>query len=69
LAKPQEEDSVVRIRSIGDVYYILTNKDVLEKVLEQGLKEEHRQYKYKIIEFFGNIKDRIKLEDLTFYPA
>lgn len=52
-----------------DIYHALTDKDTLDKILEQGLKEKHRQYKYKIIEFLGNIKDRIKLEDLTFYSA
>jgi hypothetical protein len=38
-AKAQEEDSVFRIRSV------LTDKEASEKVLEQGLKKEHIQYK------------------------
>jgi hypothetical protein len=45
LAKAQEDDSVFRIKSAEDVYYVLTNKETLEKVLHQGLKEEHKQYK------------------------
>ena len=45
----------------------LTNKETLEKVLQQGLKEEHIQYKDKIVELFTNMKDRIKVEDLTVY--
>ena len=67
LAKAQEEDSVFRIRSAADAYEALTNKETLEKVLHQGLKEEHIQYKDKIVELFTNMKDRIKAEDLTVY--
>jgi hypothetical protein len=46
---------------------VLTDKETLEKMLEQGLKEEHKQYKDSIVEFFRDMKDRIKLEDLRFY--
>jgi hypothetical protein len=67
LAKAQEEDSVFRIRSAADAYEALTNKEILEKVLQQGLTEEHIQYKDKIVELFTNMKDRIKAEDLTVY--
>jgi hypothetical protein len=41
LTKAQEEDSVFRIKSAEDVYNVLTDKETLEKVLLQGLKEEH----------------------------
>jgi hypothetical protein len=47
LAKAQEEDSVFRIRSAADAYEALTNKEILEMVLQQGLKEEHILYKNK----------------------
>ena len=67
LAKAQEEDSVFRIRNAADAYEALTNEETLEKVLHQGLKEEHMQYKDKIVELFTNMKDRIKAEDLTVY--
>ncbi|HEU4822807.1 MAG TPA: hypothetical protein VFS97_05220 [Nitrososphaeraceae archaeon] len=67
LAKAQEEDSVFRIKSAEDVYQVLTNRETLEKVLQQGLKEEHKQYKDKIVELFMNMKDRIKVEDLRVY--
>jgi hypothetical protein len=46
---------------------VLTNKEILEKVLQQGLKEEHTQYKDRIVELITNMKDRIKVEDLTVY--
>jgi hypothetical protein len=35
-------------------------------VLQQGLKEEHKEYKDRI-EFFMNMKDRIKVEELRVY--
>jgi hypothetical protein len=68
LAKAMNKDSIVRITSTEDIYHALTDKETLEKILQQGLKEEHKQYKDKIVEFLVNMKDRIKMEDLTFYP-
>jgi len=67
LAKAQEEDSVFRIRSSEDAYQVLTNRETLEMVLQQGLKEEHMHYKDRIVKLFTNMKDRIKVEDLTVY--
>jgi hypothetical protein len=67
LAKAREEDSVFRIKSAEDVYHVLTDKETLEKVLQQGLKEEHKQFKNEIVDYFTNMKDKIKLKDLTFY--
>jgi hypothetical protein len=67
LAGAKEEDSVFRIISAADAYQVLTNKDTLEKVLQQGLKEEHMQYKDRIVGFFTNMKDRVKVEGLTVY--
>jgi hypothetical protein len=55
LAKAQEEGSVFRIKSAADAYHVLTDKEVLEKVLQQGLKEEHIQYKDRIVELFTNM--------------
>ena len=48
-AKAREEESIFRIKSVDDVYHALTNEEVLEKVLYQGLKEEHKQYKDNIV--------------------
>jgi hypothetical protein len=67
LTKAQEEDSVFRIKSAEDVYNVLTDKETLEKVLLQGLKEEHMQYKDNIVGFFMNMKDKIRIEDLRVY--
>jgi hypothetical protein len=69
LAKAQEEDSVFRIKSVEDVYHALTEREALERVLKQGLKEEHKQYKDGIVKFLMNMKDKIKLDDLTLYPC
>lgn len=67
MAKAQEENSVFRIRSTKDAFHVLTNKETLEMVLQQGLKEEHMQYKERIAELFTSMKDRIKVEDLTVF--
>jgi hypothetical protein len=67
LARAQEKDSVFLVRSAQDVYRILTDREILEKVLQQGLKEEHVQYKDRIVELLMNMKDRIKVEDLKVY--
>jgi hypothetical protein len=65
--KAQEEGSMFRIKSAADTYQVLTSKETLEKVLQQGLKEEHIQYKDRIVDLFTNMKDRIKVEDLRVY--
>jgi hypothetical protein len=49
--RAQEEDSVFRIKSTKDVYHVLTDKETLDKVPQQGLKEEHKRYKDEIVEF------------------
>jgi hypothetical protein len=64
LAKAQEEDFVYSIKSSEDAYQVLTDKETLEKVLQQGLKEEHMQYKDRIADVLTNMTDRIKVEDL-----
>ena len=69
LAKAMEEESIFRIKSVEDVYRSLTDEETLERVLQQGLKVENKQEKDKIVKFLLNMKDRIKVEDLTFYPS
>jgi hypothetical protein len=51
------------------VFHVLTDKEVLEKALQQGLNEEQKQYKDSIAEFLMKMKDRSKVEDLTFHPS
>ena len=67
LAKAKEEDSVFRIRSAADAYQVLTNRETLEMALQQGLKEEHMQYKDSIGYILTNMKDKIRMEDLRVY--
>ena len=59
--------SKVPIRNVQDVYNALTDKDILDKLLQQGLKEEHRQYKDELVDFFMTIKDKVRIEDLTIH--
>ena len=59
--------SKVPIRNVHDVYNALTNKETLNKVLEQGLDEKYLHYKDDLVNFFMNIKDKIKIEDLRVY--
>lgn len=45
---------------------MLTEKDTLKKILEQGLEEEYVQHNDKITHFFMNMQNTIKMEHLTF---
>ena len=60
--------SQVQIRNVQDVYNALTNRETLNKVLEQGLDdEEYQNYRDEIVNLFISQKDKIKIEDLTLY--
>lgn len=67
LTKAMEANSLIKVRTVDDIYHVLTNKEILEKILEQGLDEEkHKQYKDQIIELFMSIRDKIaKMEELS----
>lgn len=41
--------SKVPVRNRNDIYHALTDKESLDKVLEQGLDEENQKYKEKIV--------------------
>ncbi|CAN5115847.1 hypothetical protein BH18THE2_BH18THE2_13840 [soil metagenome] len=56
--------SKVPIRNADDIYHVLTDMEMLDKVLDQGLDEEHQKYKDNIVNFFMSIKDSIRKEDL-----
>jgi hypothetical protein len=55
--------SKVPIRGSDDIYHALTDRETLDKLLEQGLDEEHQKYKDDIVEFLISIKDFIQKED------
>jgi hypothetical protein len=54
--------SKVPIRSRDDIYHALKDKETLDKVLEQGLDEEHQKYREKIVEICMSIKDSVLKE-------
>jgi len=56
------------IRNEEDVYNALTSREMLDKVLEQGLDEEYRKFKDSLVEFFMTIKDSVRIEDLNVRP-
>jgi hypothetical protein len=63
----EKETSIVPIRNVQDVYNALIDRKIFEKLLQQGLDEEHQKYKDEIVQFFMSIKDKVRMEDLTFY--
>ena len=62
----RKEKSIIPIKNVEDIYNALTDRERLDKLLQQGLKEQLK-YKDEIVEFFMSIKDRVRMEDLTFY--
>jgi hypothetical protein len=59
---------MVPIRNAKDVYNALTDRETLNKVLEQGLdNEEYQQQRDELVDLFIGLKYKIKIEDLTFY--
>ena len=60
--------SKVLIRNAKDVYNALTDRETLDKVLEQGLdNEEYQRHRDELVNLFMNLKEKIKIEDLTLY--
>jgi hypothetical protein len=61
--------SKVPIRNVKDVYNALTDRDMFDKLLQQGLDEEYQRYRDKLVNLFMGLKekDKIKIEDLTLY--
>jgi hypothetical protein len=59
--------SKVPIRNVQDVYNTLTDRDMFDKLLQQGLDEEYQIHRAEIVNLFMSIKDKIKIEDLTLY--
>jgi len=65
--KAIKEKSTVPIMNVEDIYNALTDRKTLDKLLQQGLDEKNLEYRDEIVEFFMSIKDRVRMEDLTFY--
>ena len=82
LAVARKDTSTVRIKNKQDLYQALTNREIFDKILEQGLdyvlsnKETfddnsrsdqlQKDNRDKIVDYFMNIKDKMKLEELRF---
>ena len=82
LAVARKDSSAVQIKNKEDLYRALTNREMLYMILEQGydyvldkrtsddtsrFKQLQKDNRDKIIDYFMNIKDKIKLEELRFY--
>jgi hypothetical protein len=68
LGKEVRRLSKVPIRNVQDVYNALTDRETLDKVLEQGLDdEEYQEHREELVNLFIGLKDKIKIEDLTLY--
>ena len=83
LAVARKDTSSVQIKNEQDLYRALTDREMLDMVLRQGLEyvlpdketfddtskfEKLRKGdRSKIVDYFMTLKDRIKLEELRFY--
>jgi hypothetical protein len=56
--------SKVPLRNAQDIYHALTDRETLDKILEQGLDEDILKHKDHLLNFFMSIKDKVKIEDL-----
>jgi hypothetical protein len=61
--------SKVPVRNVDDVYNALIDKEMFDKLLQQGLEEEYQKYRDEIVNLFMDLKDKIKIEDLTIYES
>jgi hypothetical protein len=62
-ATAEKNTSKIQIKNVQDVYNALTDKETFDKLLQQGLDEEHQEYKDKIVQFFMSMKDKVRIEN------
>ena len=83
LAVARRDTSTIRINNIQDLYQALTNRQMLDMILKQGLDyilsdketfedtsrfdELQKDNWDKIVDYVMNLKDKIKLKELRFY--
>ena len=83
LAVARKDTSSIQIKNKQDLYQVLTNQEIFNAILEQGLdyvisvketfddlskfEKLQQDNREKIVDYFMNIKDRVKLEELRFY--
>jgi hypothetical protein len=64
--KTENRNSKLHIKNKQELYHALTDRETLEQGLEG---EENQRQKDRIIDYFMNIKDKVKIEELRFYPC
>lgn len=65
--KAKKEESVIPINNVEDIYVALTDRETLDKLLQQELGEESLDYRDEIVEFFMSIRDTVRMEDLAYH--
>ena len=65
-AKAEKENSKIQIKTVQDIYHALIDREMLDKVLEEGLDKENLKYKDKIVASFIAVKDKVRIEDFFF---
>jgi hypothetical protein len=82
MAVTRKDTSAIQIKNKQDLYQVLTNREILDMILEQGLnyilsdketfdntskfEQLQRGNRDKIVDYFMNIRGKIKLEELSF---
>jgi hypothetical protein len=83
LAVSRKDSSAVHIKNKQDLYQALTNREMFDRILQQGLEyvlsdkeifddtsrfnQLHKDNRNKVVDYFMNVKNKIKLEELRFY--
>ena len=83
LAVARKDTSAVQVKNKHDLYQALTNRETFTSILEQGLdyvlsdkesfddtsrfEQLQKDNGGEVMDYFMNIKDEIKLEELRFY--
>ena len=83
LAVARKDTSAVQVKNKQNLYQALTNRETFTSILEQGLdyvlsdkdtfddtsrfEQLQKDNRGEVMDYFMNIKDEIKLEELRFY--
>ena len=83
LAVARKDTSAVQVKNKQDLYQALTNRETFTSILEQRLdyvlsdkdtfddtsrfEQLQKDNRGEVMDYFMNIKDEIKLEELRFY--
>ena len=83
LAVARRDTSAIQIKNKQDLYHALTNREMFNMILEQGrdyvlsdketfhdksvFNQLQKDNRNKLVDYFMNIRDKIRLEELRFY--